>query len=268
MCKLCEYARTNAAFRSDMAKGALADLDRFFKTKAHAPESTSLFSNMPGWAALKSDFALFEPLAAFPNPQSYYQPLYINGEKLRNDWQSGWTRSIGFLPNGNLLLFAKAVERGRFAAALETFQHLFIVEFRPDELQVEYSPPQFTLRAEEVTKEGTTLISGAKVSHTFSFAFSHLAAEKSAMRADAIKQSAFLRQVLRRGKTEEEAAKDRGITDAPKSDFEKFIITTLHYAPHPLLMRGFKEMGYENRFALQMDVPKFLDEHFKRLKGA
>lgn len=265
MCKLCEFAKANEAFRSDTAKATVEDINTLFRTRKMAPESASLFANFPGWIKLKFDFARFEPLAAFPNPQTYYQPLYVDGEKLRNDWQSGWTRSIGFLPDGNLLLHTKAVERGRFEPGADTFQHLYAVVFKPEELQIDYSPPKFTIRADEVKKEGVSLIGNTAASHTFSFAFSHLAIEKSAMRADAIRQSAFLRQVLRRGKTEDEAAKDKGITQAPKSDFEKFSITTLHYAPHPLLMRGFREMGYENRFALQMDVPKFLDEHFSRL---
>jgi len=84
------------------------------------------------------------------------------------------------------------------------------------------------------------------------------------MRADAVKESAFLREVLRRGPAEEKGKPGVGA----KSDFEKYTITTMHYAPHPLLMRGFRQMGYENRFDLQLAVPEFLDEHFKALRAS
>lgn len=264
MCRLCGYARENAAFRNDMLQSSLRDLDRLTRTKAQTPRNPSVFTNVPGWLALRFDFALFEPLSAFPNPQNYYQPLYVDGGKMRSDWQSGWTRSIAFLPNGNLLLFAKATEREPFDPSSEIFQYLFLVEFSPSELLVEHSPPKFVIRANEVKKEGINLLTNSRVSHTFSFSFSHFAIEKSAMRSGAIGASAFLRQVLRHGKKEE---KGEPTPQAPRSDFEKYSITALHYAPHPLLMRGFREMGYENRFTLQLAVPQFLDEHLRKMKS-
>ena len=240
------------------------DMKRLITTKSMAPDNPFLFSNVEKWMLQKFEFPLFEALAAFPNPQNYYQPIFVDGEKLRSDWQGSWLRSVGFLPSGNILLYTKAIVSERFNPEKQWFQFLFLVEFTPQELEVELEPPKMLIRANDVKKEGTNLITGEPASHVFNFTLAHMATDRSTARGDALEKSAFYKEILRRGRTQEQLDKD----SKAKSDSEKFMVTTLHYAPHPVIMKLYKEFGYETRFSLQTSLPQLLEGHFKKLADA
>ena len=262
MCRLCGFAATNAEYLGKAEKMLASDLDRLLVTKAHAPNNPSVFTNIKDWVTLKLSFALFDPLTAFPNPKNYYQPIEVDGERLRVDWGSGWTRSLAFLPNGKILMYTKSTEREAFKQEEDWFRYYFLVEFDPSELEIICEPPKFILRADKVKVSGTNLLTYMPVEHTFSFSLSHLATEKSAMKADAARQSAFYREILARG------AKQTGDASAgvgQKSDFERYLVTTMHFAPHPLFMLLSKKAGFETRFEMQNDVGEFLLEHLKPL---
>ncbi len=259
MCKLCDSAGITD-FSKAMEEAFVHDIARVLQTKANAPQSQFVFSNLKMWMMQKFDFPLFETLAAFPNPQNYYQPIFIDGEKLRTDWQGGWMRSIGFTPSGSILLFTKALQHEAFKPEADWFQYFLLVEFSPDELEIEFEPPKMILRANDVKKEGVNLLTNQKAEHTFKFSLVNLATPKSVLRADAVEQSSFYREILRRGRPEEQVAKEA----KAKSDSERFVVTTLHYAPHPFMLRFFKELGYETRFAFQADAASLLEEHFRQ----
>ena len=242
----------------------LRDMQRIIETKARVPDNNFIFSNIKDWMLQKFEFPLFETLAAFPNPQNYYQPIFVDGEKLRCDWQGSWLRSIGFLPNGNILIYTKSVVSERFNPEAQWFQFFFLMEFTPQELEIEFEPPKMLLRANDLKKEGINLLNGEPASHVFNFTLANMATDRSTARGDALEKSAFYKEILRRGRTQEQMAQDK----MAKSDAEKFMVTTLHYAPHPLIMRLYKEFGYETRFSLQTSLPPLLQEHFKKLVDA
>ena len=262
MCKLCGSPGMEE-FSTAMEEAFVRDMGRIVQTKAKEPHNKAVFTNLPAWMLQKFDFPLFEVQAAFPNPQTYYQPIFIDGEKLRVDWQGGWMRSVGFLPNGNLLLFTKAVMHERFSPDVEWFQYFLLVEFTPKELEIEFEPPKMILRAHDVRKEGINLLTGERADHIFSFSLVNMATAKSVIRADAAEKSTFYREILRRGRSEDQMGKDA----QAKSDSEKFVVTTLNYAPHPLLLKYFKELGYESRFAFQANASSLLEEHFRAVKA-
>jgi len=236
------------------------DIDRLLVTKEKKPDNPSVFTNIANWATQRFDFPLFEPLAAFPNPKNYYQAMNVDGEKMRVDWASGWTRSIGFPPNGKILLYTKATERMPFNPEEEWFSYFFLVEFDPSELEIVCSPPRFIIRANEVKLRGTNLLTYMPAEHVFSFSFAHLATEKAAMRAEAATQSSFYKELIRRG-----AKPDAKVQEEMKSDFERYVVTTPHFAPHPQFMLLSKQVGFESRFEFQNAVPRFLEEHIRRL---
>ena len=252
MCKLCEFARSNKEYSEELRQYFVRDLNRILLTRQRTPDNPSIFSNLPNWAMIRFDFALFEPLAALPQPTAYFQPIFVDGQKVRVDWQHDWIRAIGFLPNGNLLLYTKAVGRERFRPDVEWLLYFFLVEFKREEVEVEIEPPKFTLRVDEVRKEGFNLLTNSRASHTFSFVFNHFATDKSIIRAEALKQSAFYLEILRMSEEE----KGRG-------EFERYSVTTFHFAPHPLMMKRSKELGYAQRFELQNAMSAFVEEHMR-----
>lgn len=265
MCKLCSSPGIEP-FSKEMESSFVSDMGRILRTKEKSPENRAVFTTSPEWLVRKFDFPLFEALGAFPNPQNYYQPITVDGERLRCDWQGNWLRSLGFLPNGNVLLFTKAVGHERFNPESQWFYYFFLVEFTPQELEVEFEPPKMVLRADNVRKEGINLLTAEKDEHTFSFSLASLASEKSFIRADAAEQSSLYQELVRRGRTKEEAQKDGA--GAPKGDFERFMVTTLHYTPHPFMLKFFKEFGFESRYMFQSASFSLVEEHFRKLVEA
>jgi len=262
MCRLCRFAATNAEYLGKAEKMLASDLDRLLVTKAHAPNSPSVFTNIKDWMTLKLSFALFDPLTAFPNPKSYYQPIEVDGEKMRVDWGPGWARSIAFLPNGKILIYTKATERDQFGGEEEWFRYFFLLEFDPSQLRITCEPPRFIIRADGVKLKGINLLNYMPAEHTFTFTLSHLATEKSAMRAEAAMQSAFYREILARGAKQ---TGDEKAAAAQKSDFERYLVTTMHFAPNPLFMLMSRQAGFETRFEMQNGVGEFLEEHLRPL---
>lgn len=249
MCRLCTAA-SSIGFDAIFQK----DIELLELTKGKEPSNPSCFTNIQNWQNSSFSSALFEPLMPFASPQNYYQPLFVDGQKVRSDWASGWTRSLSFLSDG-LLLYTKATQRQPFSQD-EFFLFFFLVKFPYSSLRITNEPPRFILRAEEVELNGTNLITNQPTSHRFSFTFSHIATDKNAVRSQAVSQSKFVREVVHRKPSKE--------AYIPKSEFEKFTVTTYYFAPHPLLMKMHRELGYEQRFQLQNDVPKFLEEHFSK----
>jgi hypothetical protein len=80
------------------------------------------------------------------------------------------------------------------------------------------------------------------------------------MRAEAATQSAFYKELIRHG-----AKPGTEVQPEQKSDFERYVVTTPHFAPHPQFMLLSKQAGFESRFELQNAVPRFLKEHLEEL---
>ncbi|MDD5317515.1 MAG: hypothetical protein PHF51_02155 [Candidatus ainarchaeum sp.] len=258
MCRLCDFAHASTDYQELMERAFVSDLDRMIASKKDWPDNRFVFTNLAKWDKIRFDFALFEPLAAIPNPENYYQGVWVDSEKRGSSWESGWGRSFGFTRDGKLLLYTKATMHTKFRPEDEWFKYFFLVEFEPAQLSLVMNPPKFIIRADEVKLKGQNLLTNEESEHSFSFIFSHLATEKSAMLPEAVKQSAFYRKVLRRGKPKKDDGEQR-------SDFERYTVTTPYYAPHPFLMQFFQELGYETRFDFQVAIPKFVEEHFSAL---
>jgi hypothetical protein len=256
MCRLCAFAAESPEFAELFEQAFVADIGRMAETKRRARGRQFLFSNVGNLEEFMLDFALFEPLSALPNPNNYYQPMAIDGEKLGSAWSSGWQRGIGFTPDGSLLLYAKAVEREPFGSGAEWFKHFFLARFRPGEFELFHSPPKYVVKVDAPGVKGVNLLTQEPAGHSFDFTFSHFATAKSAMLPETVSHSAFYRNALRRSGTGKEVR---------RSDFEKFMVVTPHFAPHPFFMRLCAQAGYASRFAMQNDVPSLLDAHFSAL---
>ena len=260
MCRLCRFAASSSVFSKDIEKTYVEDMDKLLATKKHEPSNPSIFTNLDDWMTFRFNFALFEPLTAVPNPKNYYQPMMVDGAKVRTDWSSGWTRSIGFLPDGSILIYTKATERASFGTE-EWFRYFFLLKLEPSALEVTYEPPRFIIRAEDLKLKGTNMLNYMPAEHTFSFTFSHIATDKNVMRAEAVARSEFFKEMKRVGGkagAEKEGAGQR-------SDFERYMVTTMHFTPHPLLMKLNMEAGFGSRIEFQNAVPGYLAEHFKEL---
>ncbi len=239
MCEYCSKLSSAATYSSKLSQYMLEDIERMMKT-----EDALLFS--------QADFPYIEPLlyfeprVALPKPTRYYQGIRIDGMEMRQDWASGAMRSIGF-KNGKIILLAKAVTRKIGEA--EKLDHYFLVQLGKEELKISERNNEITI-AFDGNVEGMNIKTRKMESHTLTFSFTHEHNEKAILPDSRIAASGIY------GGTSRVMGKQ-----AIMSRFENYSITVMHFAPHPLLLYSYKELGFESAMEFQKKVYDILKMH-------
>jgi hypothetical protein len=191
--------------------------------------------------------AIFEPRMPLQLPSNFYQPLLIDGQKLRGDWASGWIRLIAF-SNGSLYLLAHAF---RTRETKEYLMFLHQVEFEKGEYTIAASGNKVVITVKDVKKDGIDLLTGRPASHTYSFSFTHQHTEKTMVPRNRIESSALVRSAYH-GK----------LAQKPLSfDWTTYVVTVPHLAPHSFIHQRYKEFGYSNAMEMQNAVTELLKSH-------
>lgn len=188
----------------------------------------------------------FEPRMQLQIPSNFYQSIVVDGQKLRNDWASGWLRVISF-QNGSLYLLAHG-----FVRKEEKEYNLFLyqVEFKKEEYKITKEGNKINVIVDNVKKEGIDLLSNLQTSHIFSFNFIHNPTEHAFVPKNRIESSGLFRSVYQ-GKV------------APKPvtfDWTNYVITVPHFAFHSILHQRYKEFGFNSAIEMQHKVTDCLNE--------
>lgn len=191
-------------------------------------------------------FALFEPRMPLQLPSNFYQPIVVDGKKLRSDWASGWIRAVGF-KDDNLYLIAHAM---RTSEAKEYLIYLHMVEFKNGEYRAKEEGNKIVISVNEV-KEGIDLIADKPTKHTYSFSFVHHPTERAALPRDRIETSALVKSVYH-GKLPQRPL---------VFDWTEYVITVPHFAPYSIIHQNYKNYGYKSPMEMQNAVTNFLKQH-------
>lgn len=243
MCDLCGKLGDDHRARADRIYALIEE--RLANSKASPVESSVAFStsNFP-----KLYGVWFEPRMQLQMPFNFYQSIVVDGQKLRNDWASGWLRIVSF-EKDSLFILAHGMQKKEDK---EYIVFLHQLEFKKGEYKVEVSEGgRITLSAENIIREGTDLLTGAPASHNYSFTFIHTPTERSFMPKDRIESSGLYKSVYH-GKT------------VPKPltfDWSSYVITVPHFAFHSILHQRYKELGFQTAIEMQHSATNCLKRH-------
>ncbi|MCS7109215.1 MAG: hypothetical protein NZ903_00240 [Candidatus Micrarchaeota archaeon] len=185
-----------------------------------------------------------EPRMPLQIPSNFYQSVLVDGQKLRNDWTSGWLRVISFQEDSLFLLAHGLVKKEDKEYNLFLYQ----VEFKRGEFALSKTENKFVVSVENVSKEGIDLITGEKSKHSFSFSFVHQPTEKSFVPRDRVESSGLFKSIYQ-GKI------------APKPiafDWSNYVITVPHFAFHSIIHQRYKEFGFNSAIEMQHKVTECL----------
>lgn len=141
------------------------------------------------------NFALFEPRMALQLPSNFYQNVIIDGQRLRNDWSSGWLREIGFR-DGRLFFITHAFRFDK-ETNTEKILYLYIVEFEKEQWSAKEEAGKIVITVGDVRKAGKNLITGQIEEHTFSFSFTHQPTDRAIVPRDRIETSTLVRSIYK-----------------------------------------------------------------------
>lgn len=188
----------------------------------------------------------FEPRVALPTPTRYYQGMLIDGKEMRLDWSAGSMRAIGF-KDGKIVIVSKAVNKN--IGEPERLDHYFLVELNKEELKV--SEINNEIRIEfDGNVEGMNVKTHKMENHSLKFSFVHQHNEKAILPQSRISSSKLY------------SGESRVMSkQAILSKFENYSITVIHFAPHPLLLYSYKELGFESALEFQKKVYDIIKTH-------
>ena len=239
MCKICE----DEEFREKINDLYNKINERIKDTKRNEEEKKESFAFSTTFPLV--DFVIFEPRIGLQIPSNFYQPVLVDGKKLRSDWTSGWTRFFGF-NDKNLYFLTHAFKRKE---GHEYLIHLCMVEFSSGEYTIKEEGQFITVEVKDVKKEGIDLINDKKTVCTFSFSFVHKMTDASIVRREQAEN--LIKRVY-----------GEKISQKPVVfDFSEYVITQPHFALHPFIHRNFSKYGYKSALEMQKEVIKILKEH-------
>lgn len=243
MCELCSKLGDDHRAKVDKIYSLIEE--RLANSKASQIEGSVAFStlNFP-----KLYGVWFEPRMQLQMPFNFYQSIIVDGQKLRNDWASGWLRVVSF-EKDSLFILAQGTQKKEDK---EYIVFLHQLEFRKGEYKVDVSEGgRITISAENIVKEGIDLFTEKPTSHKYSFTFIHTPTERSFMPKDRIESSGLYKSVYH-GKT------------VPKPltfDWSSYVITVPHFAFHSILHQKHKEFGFASAIEMQHSATNCLKSH-------
>ncbi len=243
MCDLCSRLGDDHRARIDQIYSLIGE--RLANSKSSPTDGSIAFStlNFPKLYGL-----WFEPRMQLQMPFNFYQSIIVDGQKLRNDWASGWLRIVSF-EKDSLFILAQGIQKKENK---EYILFLHQLEFKKGEYRAELNESgKITLSAENIVREGTDLLTGNRSSHTYSFIFIHTPTEHSFMPKDRIESSGIYKAVYH-GKT------------VPKPltfDWSNYVITVPHFAFHSILHQRYRDLGFASAIEMQHAVTNCLKSH-------
>lgn len=237
MCEFCKKV-AGSSYGSKISQYMLEDIERMIKT-----ENNPMFS--------QRDFPFIEPLVyleprvAMPKPTRYYQPMSVDGKMLRLDWSSGSMRALGF-GNGKIVLLTKSVIKR--AGEPERLNYYFLAELDKSELNVKERGNELTVSFRG-NVHGINIKNRGMEQHAVEFTFIHQNNERAFVPKERAAASAIYGKSTRAGGQE------------IASRFENYAVTVMHFAPHPLLLYSYKELGFASPLELQRGMYGVLREH-------
>ncbi|MEM0438375.1 MAG: hypothetical protein QXU54_03700 [Candidatus Micrarchaeia archaeon] len=238
MCELCAKIATTQ-YSSRLSQYMLADAERLQHSNG------SLLFTQKEFPYIEP-VLLFEPRVALPKPTRYYQQVLVDGKPLRADWSSGATRAIAFR-NGKMVFLSKAVSKQ--AGESEMLDHYFLVELAREDLAVSEKDNTLTI-AFEGKVDGVNPRTRKPEQHALSFSFVHQHNEKAFLPEARVASSAVYSGASRVQSQQQSLSR-----------FENYSVTVMHFAPHPLLMQSYKELGFQSGLEFQRKVYNVLKAH-------
>ncbi|MCX8206000.1 MAG: hypothetical protein N3H30_02095, partial [Candidatus Micrarchaeota archaeon] len=191
---------------------------------------------------------LLEPRVALPKPTRYYQQALVDGKPLRCDWSAGSMRALAFR-DGKIVFISKAVSKETGGA--EALDHYFLAELAKEDVTVSERESSLTI-AFDGKVEGINPRTRKPEQHALSFSFVHQHNEKAFVPEARVASSAVYSGALRVQSQQQ------------LSRFENYSVTVMHFAPHPLLMQSYRELGFQSGLEFQKKVYDVLKAHLGR----
>lgn len=203
--------------------------------------SNCLFTNLE--FPLNKPYLFFEPRVAMIKPTRYYQNLTIDGELKRLDWMGGSTRALGFSKEG-IIFVSKSVLKD--IGEEERLDYYIAVKLNKEDLSINEENNMLTI---SLNKEfsGRNIKTGLNETHRIEFNFNFLNNERAIMPKHMAEKSMYGRSSISQ-------------TSQIISKFENYTITVLHFAPHPLLIQHYKELGFEGPIDFQRNCFSILKQ--------
>jgi len=234
MCKLCDMIKNDNEYKERFSN--------FFQEIRSRLNSGVAFSNIQ--FPFEVDFPFFEPRMPLQIPSNFYQPVFVDGTRLRCDWSSGWIRAIGFV-DGIILITHAFSKNGEGEKNI----YFYLVKFDKEDVNV--SLDSKIVISVNCEKDGKNLITGEAEKHRFSFTFTHQPTEKAMARRDRVMGSSLVKRIYH-GK----------IPQKPLVfDWTEYVVTVPHFAPHSFLHQNFSKYGFSSAMEMQNAVTDFLREH-------
>jgi len=258
MCELCEKAKSSP-YIAQINEWFERDKKRLLETKSRA-KSNSLLSNScfssVNWP-IKITFPLFEVRTAYTVPTNYFQNFFVDGERQRNDWAHDCTRAVSFIGN-RLLLLSKFISS---QYADEWLSHYYLILFEKNEYSIEFrEPSHINIHTKDCEKLVQNLVTGEQVTKKFTFNFMHEPTDHASVSREQAMSSGKIKEIYGRSSTGQ--ATGDATSRMALQDFDGYILTVPHFAPHPYLLNDYKNMGSPTRFDFEnAAVPLYFKSH-------
>ena len=252
MCRICQAVATDSEYARKMEEWVQRDAARLENSRKKAPSNeeirSSLFTNI-GFPP-RINYPLFEARFGLSVPMNFYQNIFVDGKRLVNNWAHDYCRGISFAPNGDLILLTKAVGR-KLAEEWLLFYYLVKFSKANNEFSYRYNPANgfVELSVRNVKVKGTNLADKSPAEHEFTFNFFNKATERMIVKKERLQSDAIMRQVYGRG--------PQKTLELAKTDFEEYVVTEPHFAPHPYMLYDYKLYGFNSRMEFQNSVKEY-----------
>ncbi|MBD3390009.1 hypothetical protein GF415_03590 [Candidatus Micrarchaeota archaeon] len=250
MCKICEAASSDSEYLSLLEKMQEEDIHRLETTKEFLEKFPSLSQNL--YTSLKWPTKLSKPLfearAAFAVPHNYFQPLFLDGEKMGNHFAHGATRSV-FFSGSTLVVFSKTVgqEAGRPFLSSFLFSH-----FPKNKYSVAYDGKDLKVSV-DTEKLLKNMVSGKTEKRRIRFNFFHRGMKGRIISKEQAMQSSYVKKIYgKRGNVRSLFA---------SADLEGYVVSVPHFSPHPFMLRLHSKFGYGSFRQFQEHVIEYFREH-------
>ncbi len=251
MCELCDRVKNSAEYGRMIAAMTEEDEKRIGNSGLLAGKiplvSRNIYSSMK--YPVKLIHPMFEARAAFAVPKNYYQPAYLNGEKLGINFTHGCMRSL-FFSGDRLVLFSKTAQHSELK---DYFISFLLVHFEKGEYKAEVKGGNISIRA-DATKALKNLVTGKVEKKKISFNFINRPVIGRIMGREQVLQSTRYKQTYSRyaGGARAQAA---------SIDIYGYAVSVPHFSPHPYLVQIREELGYSEKQDLQEHVIDYFRGH-------
>lgn len=251
MCDLCGKVGKSIEYQRMIDAMTLEDAQRLDNSKLVAEKmpmiKKNLYSSMK--YPVKLVYPMFEARVAFAVPKNYYQPIFLDGEKLGIGFTHGCMRSV-FFAGDRLVVFSKTAQHGELK---DFFMSFLLLHLEKGEYEAEVKRGTITIKA-NITKPLKNLVTGKVERKKVSFNFINRPVIGRIMGKQQVMQSTRYKQAYSRY-----AGGVKG--QAASVDIYGYAVSVPHFSPHPYLVQIREELGYNQKQELQEHVIDYFREH-------